>query len=165
MTNNTEEVLVEKNVDESGTVHGENSKSGTKKKQTQSTLASFFSKAKWMGMQHLQIFYVHCFKIFSTFNSIPMKKYVECDVLWMLLCEQMSGVFSLRSIISISTIIVARDFTVLKWMSGRVHSLCALLEYCMFAVECPGGNFVFFSVYQNHVACDFGMYIACDGRM
>ena len=46
MTNNTEEVLVEKNVDESGTVHGENSASGTKKKQTQSTLASFFSKAK-----------------------------------------------------------------------------------------------------------------------
>ena len=46
MTNNTEEVLVEKNVDESGNAYGENSKIGTKKKQTQSTLASFFSKAK-----------------------------------------------------------------------------------------------------------------------
>ena len=77
----------------------------------------------------------------------------------------MSGVFSLRSIISISTIIVARDFTVLNRMSRRVHSLCPLLDYCMFVVECPGGNFIFFSVYQSHVGCDFGMYIACDGRM
>ena len=57
LINETEIALVEKDVDESENVRGENIEC-KKKKQRQSSLASFFSKAKWMEIQHLQIFYV-----------------------------------------------------------------------------------------------------------